>query len=264
MSETHSFLERAWHRNPFDSDLARAHSAYAGYDGADLTRLLETAAPRPFELVAHAAFRAFVQAPEFSCLGARAALARGTYRFGAYGTLASDAATAGLARDLYAFATERHGFESTFTTFVAVFRDVAGDDDPEVSFESALWKQLQALHALDRPLHRPDPHVSSDPDDPHFSYSFAGSAFFVVGLHPGASRSARRFAWPTLVFNAHEQFEQLRDDGRFDGLQEKIRVREIELDGSLNSNVADFGTHSEARQYAGRPVDGTWRCPFRP
>jgi len=145
MSETHSFLERAWHRNPFDSDLARAHSAYAGYDGADLTRLLETAAPRPFELVAHAAFRAFVQAPEFSCLGARAALARGTYRFGAYGTLASDAATAGLARDLYAFATERHGFESTFTTFVAVFRDVAGDDDPEVSFESALWKQRKRL-----------------------------------------------------------------------------------------------------------------------
>ena len=264
MSDTHAFLERAWRRNPYDSDLARAHSAYAGYDGAELARLLETTVPGPFERIAHAAFRGFVQAPDFSCLGARAALARGTYRFGAYGTLGSEAATAGLARDLYAFAAERRGFESSFTTFVSVFRDFASDVDAEAGFEEARWRQLEALHALDSRLHRPDPRVSNDPDDPHFSYSFAETAFFVVGLHPGASRSARRFAWPALVFNAHEQFEQLREAGRFERLRDQIRRREIQLDGSLNANLTDYGTHSEARQYAGRPVDEEWRCPFRP
>ena len=46
MSETHSFLERAWHRNPFDSDLARAHSAYAGYDGAEDHQVLVDALER--------------------------------------------------------------------------------------------------------------------------------------------------------------------------------------------------------------------------
>ncbi len=86
----------------------------------------------------------------------------------------------------------------------------------------------------------------------------------MVGLSPVASRSARRFAWPTLVFNAHEQFEHLRAEGRYGGLQDRIRARELRLDGALNPNLADFGHHSEARQYSGRPTEATWTCPFRP
>ena len=34
-----------------------------------------------------------------------------------------------------------------------------------------------------------------------------GEAFFVVGQHPGASRTARRYTRPTLIFNLHDQFE---------------------------------------------------------
>ncbi len=39
-----------------------------------------------------------------------------------------------------------------------------------------------------------DERVSADPDDPHFSLSFGGEAFFVVGLHPkpAAPRAASR------------------------------------------------------------------------
>lgn len=55
-----------------------------------------------------------------------------------------------------------------------------------------------------------DRRVSSDPDDPHFSLSFGGEAFFVVGLHPNASRPARRFSRPAMIFNLHDQFEELR------------------------------------------------------
>ena len=105
-------LERAWTENPFDSDLAKANSSYAGFDGTGLVRLLETARPGMFERVAHHAFREFIGDPAFSCLAARAAMKTGTYRFGAYRRLDDLGTTQGLARDLFAFAQERKGFEN--------------------------------------------------------------------------------------------------------------------------------------------------------
>ncbi|HEX3467485.1 MAG TPA: guanitoxin biosynthesis heme-dependent pre-guanitoxin N-hydroxylase GntA [Candidatus Elarobacter sp.] len=254
-------LESAW-RNPFDSDAARAHSSYHGNTGGELARLLETAPVDSFTRIAHEAFRGFVLDDAFSCLGAKSSIRRGLYRFGTYARMDDPVVTAGLARDLFAFAAERAGFESDFTSFIAVFRERSGFG--EAGFERALWSQLQRLHDLDAPLHPWDPAVSADPADPGFSFSFSGNAFFIVGMHPDASRAARRFAWPVLAFNAHEQFEHLREDGRFDGLQRQIRDREMRLDGGLNPNLADYGRHSEARQYSGRATEGTWRCPFRP
>jgi uncharacterized protein len=248
-------------RNPFDSDAARAHSSYHGIQGGELVRLLETAPVSPFAQVANQAFRGFVLDDAFSCLGAKSSLRRDEYRLGAYARLDDPAVTEGLARDLSAFAAERRAFESDFTTFIAVFRE--REYPTEEAFEGALWSQLGRLHELDARFHPWDPRVSDDPADPRFSFSIAGHAFFVVGLHPAASRAARRFAWPTLVFNAHEQFEHLRADGRFSGLQRQIRARELRLDGALNPNLADYGRHSEARQYSGRPTDETWTCPFK-
>ncbi len=263
MSATFEFLQTAWEKNPFDSDLAKANSSYAAFDGKDLVRLLETARPTTFERVAHASFREFISDPMFSCLGAKSAIATGTYRFGTYQKLNDFASTAGLARDLFAFVSERRGFESLFTTYVAVFAGVESGPDPDLAFERVLWEQLRVLRELDRPIHAWDPRVCANPDDPNFSYSFATTGFFVVGLHPDSTRAARRFAWPTLVFNAHEQFQELKARGQFARLQERIRSREIDLDGSLNPNLADFGDHSEARQYAGRPLPAGWKCPFR-
>ncbi|HEX3550777.1 MAG TPA: guanitoxin biosynthesis heme-dependent pre-guanitoxin N-hydroxylase GntA [Candidatus Elarobacter sp.] len=254
-------LERAW-RNPFDSDAARAHSSYHAVLRDDVVRLLEVAPANPFVRVANDAFRAFVLDERFSCLGAKASIGRRTYRIGAYARLDDPDVTQGIARDLYAFAAERRAISGDFTTYVAVFRERSFDS--EEAFERALWSQLQRLHDLDAEHHGWDPRVSDDPSDPSFSFSVAGEAFFVVGLHPAASRAARRFAWPALVFNAHEQFEHLRGDGRFDGLQRQIRARELRLDGGLNPNLADYGVHSEARQYSGRAAGETWRCPFRP
>ncbi|GAC1303309.1 MAG: guanitoxin biosynthesis heme-dependent pre-guanitoxin N-hydroxylase GntA [Vulcanimicrobiaceae bacterium] len=264
MNASIEHLQTAWETNPFDSDLARANSSYAAFDGNELVRLLETARPTTFERIAHASFRNFITDPAFSCLGAKSALATGTYRFGSYQRLDDAASTAGLARDLFAFSSERRGFESLFTTYIAVFAGFESGPDADLAFERALWKQLGRLHDLDAPLHAWDPRVSRSPEDPNFSYSFASTGYFVVGLHPDSTRSARRFAWPTLVFNAHEQFETLKARGQFARLQDRIRTREVELDGSLNPNLADFGDHSEARQYAGRPLPEAWACPFRP
>ncbi len=122
--------------------------------------------------------------------------------------------------------------------------------------------QLQRLHECDDPETDWDPSVSDDSDDPMFSFSFAGHAYFIVGLHAHSSRISRSFRWPTLVFNPHSQFGQLRGEGRFKRIQQAIRARELAVQGSINPNLADFGERSEARQYSGRAVEELWRCPF--
>jgi FPC/CPF motif-containing protein YcgG len=64
-----------------------------------------------------------------------------------------------------------------------------------------------------------------------------------------------------LAFNAHFQFEQLRESGQFERMQEVIRDRDTELEGDVNPNLANFGEHTEAKQYSGREVGDDWGCP---
>lgn len=247
--------------NAFSSDLARANSSYAAFENNKLVRVLDSE-QRPSALMelVHDSFRALMLSHSFSCVGAKAAVHKGDYRMGMYGQMNTPEATAGLAHDLFAFVQERPHMGSYFTTFVASFAEPHPVD--EVHFEHLLWQQLQALHNLDASLHAWDPSVSSDPEDPAFSFSFAGCAFFVIGLSPASSRWTRRFAWPTLVFNAHDQFEQLREDGKFESFRDTIRARESALQGSFNDLLSDFGEQSEARQYSGRSVEQDWQCPF--
>ena len=105
--------------------------------------------------------------------------------------------------------------------------------------------------------------MSDDAAQPHFAFSHAGTAFFIVGLHPGASRIARRAPLPMLVFNLHEQFERLRADGGFDRMRTAIRTRDTRLQGGVNPMAQDHGDDSEARQYSGRAVEPTWEPPFQ-
>lgn len=246
--------------NPFCGDLALANSTYAAYRGKKLVRVTSGEPAPPLMQFVHDALRATVLSPGFSCVGAKAAVQAGDYRAGFYGALGSAEATAGLARDLFSFVEEQESSSGDFSTFVASF---AGPDaTDEAGFERLLWEQLQRLHEEDRRHHRWDPSFSPDPEDPEFAFSFAEKAFFVVGLHPSSSRFARRFAWPTLVFNAHTQFRRLREEGRYARMQEVIRSRELGLQGTLNPNLGDFGVRSEARQYSGRAAEEDWRCPF--
>ena len=136
-------------------------------------------------------------------------------------------------------------------------------DLDEIEFEQAMWERLQSLADKDAWLGQEyDRRVSADPADPHFSLSFAGTAYFIVGLHPNASRPARRFPQPTLVFNLHDQFERLRADGRYDRMRETIMARDIALAGSPNPMLQRHGEASAAAQYSGRAVNDGWRCPF--
>ena len=248
--------------NPYAGETALRHSHYYGLrDGRAVLRSGGRALPDLFAPAAIGAFRGFVLDPQFSCVGAKSAVAHETIRFGVYDRLGSAGTTAGLARDLFTFTHEPADLPATdFSTFVALFREPAGLD--EAGFERLLWDELGQLHRLDAPLHAWDPAVSRDPASPHFGFSFAGTAFFVVGLHPHSSRTARRFPWPALVFNPHAQFVRLKAATRWGRFQEVIRAREMKLQGSLNPNLADYGTVSEARQYSGRPVEPDWAPPF--
>jgi len=245
--------------NPFRSAQAYANSNYSLYHDGTLVRLLDWREPSAHAKLAHSAFRCFIRSQSFSCVAAKAAIQTGGYRFGYYRALADLDVTQGLARDLCAFTAEYDHIAAHYKTFVAAFD---GDVRDELQFEQQLWKQLKQLHAVDVKRFEPAPGYSTNPEDPTFAFSFAGWAFFVVGMHPHSSRTTRRFSKPALVFNAHRQFAALRATGQFERLQKLIRARESALQGSLNPNLAEFGERSEARQYSGREVCESWRCPF--
>ncbi len=167
-----------------------------------------------------------------------------------------------LAKELLGFARSPMASKRTLATFVAIFRQPCSPS--EMEFEKLLWLQLQRLDEISARNFRWDKSVVSDPTQPRFSFSFAGRAFYIVGLHGNSSRVARRFTWPALVFNPHAQFEKLRHDGKWLRMRNAIRQRDLALQGSINPMLADFGEISEARQYSGRLVDDNWQANFHP
>ena len=163
---------------------------------------------------------------------------------------------------LLAFAARYKRAPDVFQSFAVVFEGPG--DLGEEQFERHLWARAQSLADKDSWLGHPwDRRVADDPESPHFSLSFGGEAFFIVGLHPRASRPARRFSAPVLVFNLHAQFEALRAANRYEKLRDSIIERDTAFAGSTNPMLARHGEISEARQYSGRVVSDAWRCPFQ-
>lgn len=209
------------------------------------------------------AFERFVGQRDYPCVGAKSALGRRQITYHLARDIRSGWDDLPLAEKLQGFARSYEQDSRLFQSFVAIFGGPRSLG--ELDFERALWTRLQSIHDKDSWLgYRWDPAVSSDPADEGFSFSIGGRAFFVVGLHPRASRKARRFAYPTLVFNLHDQFEQLRAEGRFGKLRKTIQHRDIQWSGGLNPMLADHGAITEARQYSGRRTGDDWRCPFHP
>lgn len=207
-------------------------------------------------------FRGFLAKPDYPCVGAKSALSKGQMQFIVARDLRSAWDDLRIYAALFEFSERYRTTPALFQSFVLLFRE-PGDLD-EAAFEALLWERLQSLTDKDTwhgQAH--DARVSADPGDPHFSVSFAREAYFVIGLHPRASRPARRFAVPAIVFNPHEQFETLRRQERYAKLREKISQRDEALAGSRNPMLQVFGESSEATQYSGRAVDAAWQCPYR-
>jgi FPC/CPF motif-containing protein YcgG len=206
-------------------------------------------------------FREFVRDAAFPCVGAKSALAKGQMRIVVARDIRSAWDDLRIYPGLLDLAKSYAEDPILFQTFVVIFEHDGGLSEAE--FEAALWERVQSLSDKDMMFAQvPDQRVSSDPDDPHFSLSFGGQAFFVVGLHPNASRPARQFARPAMVFNLHDQFERLREEGRYEKLRAAILDRDVAVAGSVNPMLARHGELSEARQYSGRAVGSDWQCPF--
>lgn len=203
----------------------------------------------------------FISSKSFPCVGAKSALNKDRIRFGRFASLGSALNAPQLNDALLAFSAEFENPGNGPVSYMAIF----DNDEPlsEMEFEERLWEQLQSMHDVDqRRGFDWNPQVSADPGRHDFSFSNGGRAFFVVGLHPGASRLARRAPMPCMVFNFHDQFESLKASGKYQSMQDAIRARDMELQGSINPVLARFGDSSEARQYSGRAVEAGWKCPF--
>ena len=236
-------------------------SLYAEWNGESFKRILEPEKSLP--AVARKAYedlQAHISDEAFSCVGAKASLHGNLFRFGYYEEMNAPESNLLLAHDLQMFAAVQKKTTTNYASFAAIFD--APVVESEELWEAALWTQLKNLHEIDRRQFVWDSTVSSNPEDVNFSFSIAGTGFFVVGLHPKSSRKARRFSRMAMVFNPHAQFDRLRENGQYDRMQKTIRARELKLQGSLNPNLSDFGTVSEARQYSGRAVEENWKCPF--
>jgi len=204
-------------------------------------------------------FSGYVLDGSHPCVMARSMVNRKQVFLASYGELGNADRCADVCHDLYEVLAASEA-DSSLYSLVAVFPSQA--NHTEKAFERALWNQLNGMHQVDRHLFSWDSCVSQDPADPEFSFSVGGTAWYVVGLHPGASRSSRQFAVPTLIFNRHAQFAALREQGRYDQMRDRIRERDVQLQGSVNPMLKDHGDASEAIQYSGRAVDTEWACPF--
>ena len=207
-------------------------------------------------------FKAHIAQSSFPCVGAKSALAKGLLEI----VIAFDMRSAWddlrIHDRLIGWAENYRDDPEGLRSIAVIFSQPSSLD--ENGFEQLLWERLQSFAEKDNWLGQPyDPAVSPDPADPHFSLSFGGQAYFVVGLHPAASRPARRFSHPVMVFNLHDQFEKLRAGGRYERMRDAILERDRQLAGNINPMLARHGESSEARQYSGRMVGDDWKCPFR-
>src|SRR5690242_18891527 len=176
------------------------------------------------KLFAHVGDRAF------PCVGAKAALARGSLNVLACDRIDSAWDDLRIHDALLAFVQAHRADPVLYSGFAVIFADPANLD--EAAFERALWARVQSLSDKDvwRVLYI-DPRVSSDPDSPHYSLSCGVEECFIATLHPRAIRPARQFERPTFLFNLHYQFERLRAASKYEGMREKIMVRDEELAG---------------------------------
>ena len=206
-------------------------------------------------------FRAFVKDSDFPCVGAKSALSQGNLKIVVCSSIKSSWDDVRAHKELISWARQAEKNPAQFRSLAFVFP--ATNTLNERQFEKSMWDRIQSFADKDAWLSEPYDHrVSSDPADPHFSLSFGGQAFFVVGMHPNASRPARRTPWPVMVFNLHEQFERLRESGRYDKIRDTIMSRDEAIAGSINPMLARHGEKSEALQYSGRLIDDGWQCPF--
>lgn len=222
--------------------------------------MLQTTASIRHPLIS--AFEEFVREPLFPCVGAKAALLKKQMTFVVARNIKSASDDFDIHAAVRGLVDKYRKNRAPFRSLAVIFqRDLTLD---ELQFEYHLWERLQTLSNIDDWIgQEKDARVAHDPNHPEFSLSFGGEAFFIIGLHPQASRPARRFVRPTMVFNLHDQFESLREANQYEKLRASILDRDVKIAGNVNPMLAKHGEVSAARQYSGRAVESGWKCPYQ-
>jgi FPC/CPF motif-containing protein YcgG len=207
------------------------------------------------------AYERYLDDVAFPCVAAKAAHARGQVHCFVADHMACPHSDSEILQFLYEFVDSYRDATTSFHSAAVIFKgpEAACEDE----FEPLLWQRLQALSNLDAANHSYDHRVSTDPASPHFSFSVKGEAFFIIGLHPGSSREARRFAYPTLVFNPHAEFEKLRAADCYGKMKDIVRRKDMAATGSINPMLTDFGDASDVYQYSGKRYGADWQCPLK-
>jgi uncharacterized protein len=204
--------------------------------------------------------RQFILQERFPCMMAKSVLKKGLVNYHEVENLTCPDQQQEVRSRIYQFVdTFRHDPER-LSSFIL---GLQGAKYQEFAvFEKAFWEFMKSLRTMDLAEHEHDPRVGSDPEDPNFSFSLKGEAFFILTLHPESPRLARRFVRPLIVFNPHQQFENLRRKGLFKRVQSIIRKKDQEWQGTINPMLTDFGERSEVFQYLGIPYSQDATSPL--
>ncbi|HMG66409.1 MAG TPA: guanitoxin biosynthesis heme-dependent pre-guanitoxin N-hydroxylase GntA [Chitinophagaceae bacterium] len=208
-----------------------------------------------------AEFIEFISDKTFSCIGAKAAMAKDQLKFFVSGNMACPTNDKDILDFLYDFIDSYRKKGGYFHSAAILF--TGPGQITETIFENILWQRLQAISDMDAEMYNYDKRVSADPASHDFSFSLKEEAFFIIAMHPASSRASRRFAYPALVFNPHAQFEEMKEKDKYESMKETVRKRDILYSGSVNPMVDDYGRSSETTQYSGKNYNEPWECPLK-
>lgn len=205
-------------------------------------------------------FKEMIEDRSFPCVAAKDALNKDNIKILSVGHLACPHDDEKILSFIYDFTTKFRNREKGFHSVVILFP--LTNPLTEEEFEMFLFQRLKALRTLDARNYSYDNRVSDDPTAENFSFSLMEEAFFIIGMHPNSSRPARQMPVPTIVFNPHIQFEELRNKDVYGKMRTIVRKRDMDYSGSINPMLTDFGTQSEIFQYSGRMHSSDEKCPF--
>ncbi|HMK17612.1 MAG TPA: guanitoxin biosynthesis heme-dependent pre-guanitoxin N-hydroxylase GntA [Chitinophagaceae bacterium] len=207
------------------------------------------------------AFIEFINDKTFSCIGAKAALAKDQVQCMVAGNMACPAHDKCILDYLYSFIDSYRLTGGNFHSAVILFN--GPQNITEENFEYLFWQRLQAISDMDADNYAYDKRVSADPSSPDFSFSLKEEAFYIIGMHPASSRASRAFTYPALIFNPHEQFVEMKETNKYEMIKKVVRKRDIAYSGSVNPMLDDYGVSPETMQYSGKNYKGPWECSLK-
>lgn len=143
-------------------------------------------------------------------------------------------------------------------TFILMFKELRRWT--KGSFRKHFWKFLKNISQLQDKYYPYAKGYSPVLKDKNFSFSFGEVANYIAAFFADSPRVTRRFAYTALIFNPHDQFNKLKESGKFVSFQKSVDIKDHRLQGSNNESLTDFGEQSEWPQYDS--IDGSSGCPI--